>query len=529
MVASLVINLYYRVTFIEYLVSQAHLSSKDKYFIKHAAIRGNTDNAMSVDTADFAEPLPGHMQYISAYRLLLCRPSDRLTVPEHVVHPPQPDALQTSLIESWKAAEPGEESRIRLGKLLKELTHIINEKYGGYGEDGTKRFYVDIFGSVSWGGNTGHSGDVDLTVLDRELLHGYAPKLWRRLPDESAQNPVDYRRDYIPPPIEGLPGVYDTYNMQDTLVAAGFEHVETIAAASTPINKFIYQNLQCDLNVNDLGGWYNSSLLLHYCNLSPYVLRPMIHALKLWASSHNLNDPSGTKGPATMSSFCLTLMVIAYLQHIGQLPNLQENINVPEIIRPEDTSEHDVVWVSWGKDQGVKAHVGFNSQPIADWAPHDPDLTAADAIRGFFDYFSLHGISLYGDSFDRQTHIVSILQGGIVPRAKEYGQEVREAQQRRVTLMNLGVPLDRIKRSDEMIKQERLAEEARMGKGDKGIQPKNWGERKLVVQDPLLWMKNCAGMMSRDGLERWWATVDNTNRFIKLRGASFTLQDLLML
>lgn len=61
-----------------------------------------------------------------------------------------------------------------------------------------------------------------------------------------------------------------------------------------------------------------------------------------------------------MSSYCLTLMAIAYLQHIGHLPNLQADINVPEVCRPEDTSEHDVVWVSWGKEQGVKAHVGFS-------------------------------------------------------------------------------------------------------------------------------------------------------------------------
>lgn len=52
-------------------------------------------------------------------------------------------------------------------------------------------------------------------------------------------------------------------------------------------------------------------------------------------------------------------------------------------------------------------------------------------------------------------------------------------------------------------------------------------------------------MMSRDGLDRWWAvskkenikecvtevaqTVDNTHRVIKLKGKNFTLADLLML
>lgn len=74
-----------------------------------------------------------------------------------------------------------------------------------------------------------------------------------------------------------------------------------------------------------------------------------------------------------------------------------------------------------------------------------------------------------GEKFDRLTQIVSILQGGIVPRAKEYGQEVRESQQRRDTLLNLGVSLERIRQAEDMIRQERFKEEERMGKGDRGI------------------------------------------------------------
>ncbi|KAL0255661.1 hypothetical protein I308_100467 [Cryptococcus tetragattii IND107] len=222
----------------------------------------------------------------------------------------------------------------------------------------------------------------------------------------------------------------------------------------------------------------------------------MVHALKLWASSHKLNDPSGAKGPATMSSYCLTLMAIAYLQHIGHLPNLQADINVPEVCRPEDTSEHDVVWVSWGKEQGVKAHVGFSLSPPDDWKPSIPNLTAADAIRGFFEFFSLNGSApLRGEKFDRLTQIVSILQGGIVPRAKERGLKRKKEWER----------------------------------GTEAYQPRNWGEKKLVVQDPFLWFKNCAGMMSREGLDRWWTTVDNTHRVMKLKGKNFTLADLLML
>lgn len=115
------------------------------------------------------EPLPGHMESISAFRTLLKSPSDRVTCPDNVARPAEPDALQTSAIESWKATEPSRESRLRLLRLLNDLTYIINSKYKGYEEGGLKRYWVDVFGSVSWAGDTGHSGDLDLIVLVSNL------------------------------------------------------------------------------------------------------------------------------------------------------------------------------------------------------------------------------------------------------------------------------------------------------------------------------------------------------------------------
>ncbi|TYJ58512.1 hypothetical protein B9479_000720 [Cryptococcus floricola] len=478
------------------------------------------------------QPLPGHMQDISAFRQLLFTPSGRLTCPDSVAHPEEPDSLQTSMIESWRAAEPSQDSRLKLLRLIKDLTHIINAEYGGYAGKEGQRFYVDVFGSVSWGGDTGHSGDVDLIILDRQLLHGYVPTLWRRQPGEPERTPKEtlHKRDYLPVPIPGVPGCYDTMAMADTLKRAGFEDVKSVPTASTPINKFKYADLECDLNANDLGGWYNSSLLLHYCSLSPYVLRPMIHTLKLWSSSHDLNDPSGARGPATMSSYCLALMAIAYLQHLGHLPNLQEVVKVPEVSRPEDTSEHDVVWVSWGKEEGIKARVAFSLELPEGWVPKEKDLTAADAIRGFFEFFSLSGTTpLRGERFDRNSEIVSILMGGIVPRAKAYGQEDREASERQQLLENMGVPAHKIKSSNDEMRLARIAEEPMMGKGDRGIQPRKWGQNRLVVQDPFLWLKNCASQMSKGGLDRWWTTIDNTHRVMKLRGKSFTVSELIMM
>jgi hypothetical protein len=208
-------------------------------------------------------------------------------------------------------------------------------------------------------------------------------------------------------------------------------------------------------------GRYNSALILAYCEISPYVLRPLVHTLKLWASAHNLNDPSGARGPATMSSYCLTLLAIGYLQQRGHLPNLQARINVPIPSYPTDVDDPDLIWVSWGKSQGLAAHIAFSKSPPDGWVQKDKDWTAAGAIRGFFKFFS----SSSDSGFDREESIISVLNGGVVPRSERYLSPLQGT------------------------KESRMEKEPYMGTGVNGIQPSNWRERLLIVQDPFIWQK----------------------------------------
>jgi DNA polymerase sigma len=217
---------------------------------------------------------------------------------------------------------------------------------------------------------------------------------------------------------------------------------------------------------------YNSRLILAYCEISPHVLRPLIHCLKLWSKANHVNDPSGKDGMPTMSSYCLTLMAIGYLQHRGILPNLQEDVEVRVPDYPE-TEGKDVIWAAWGKPSGLKINVGFSDKAPADWEP-STKLTVSEAVRGFFSHFARTGS---GRAFQYNTQVVSILNGGIINRAKPQGQETQEAQQRKAA----GIPAP--------TKEEMIARETYMGKGDQGIQPRNWSERRLVVQDPFIWQK----------------------------------------
>ena len=71
--------------------------------------------------------------------------------------------------------------------------------------------------------------------------------------------------------------------------------------------------IQCDINVNDQLGLFNTQMIADYCRLIP-TLAPLLLAIKKWAKSWGLNNPSGHGGAASFSSYALTLMTIGYLQ-----------------------------------------------------------------------------------------------------------------------------------------------------------------------------------------------------------------------
>ena len=94
----------------------------------------------------------------------------------------------------------------------------------------------------------------------------------------------------------------------------------------------------------------------------------MIHTVKLWASAYELNEASGADGALSFSSYCLTLKAIAIMQHMGLLPNLQQNVEAALVEDPSQTEPH-AVWVAFGKNQGDKARIAFDQEPPPSWRP----------------------------------------------------------------------------------------------------------------------------------------------------------------
>ncbi|KAK4687028.1 hypothetical protein P7C73_g3092, partial [Tremellales sp. Uapishka_1] len=475
------------------------------------------------------KPVP---PFTSPYTQLLSLPSPRLSCPSYLWNPIPPDALQSSIIGAWRSTEMSPAKKAYIKRFLGVMTDVMNDYFDWEwhkGQRPDKRYEVDVFGSVSWGGESGESGDLDLVVIDRDLPQGYHPTLWRVPPEGQAPESFPTSRPSTPrgrvaPPNESLPPIYNIVRVAGALRDAGMQGVQSVSAASVPIVKFTdaSRKLVCDINVNDLGGWYNSSLILHYCLISPYLLRPLIHALKLWANAQDINDPSGSHGPATMSSYCLTLMAIAYLQHRGCLPNLQVNVPANASI-----TDPNIIWVGWTKDQGVAINVGFMKSPPEGWTSRDPDLTAAAALRGFFDYFSVP-FTTAARRFDYNAQIVSVLQGGVQKRAWGYMEETKREEMVKAQMRKDGYDNQTFIHAVRESTQKRREVEKDMGKGDGEIQPRNWGQHKIVVQDPFLWEKNCAGHMAKRGIERWQAAINQAHHLLTTKGARAELQSILV-
>lgn len=149
------------------------------------------------------------------------------------------------------------------------------------------------------------------------------------------------------------------------------------------------------------------------------MLRRICVCIKHWAKQRDLkcvaafvliaspadqkpSDPAGNNGPISVSSYTYTLMLIAYLQHLGSLPNLQSASRTASIPRKHFWSRpryHD--------KRGTEHDVTF-AQPLPTDHAAARTIGLVETLRGFFHFFA--------NDFDPDRMIVSIVRGGIVPR-----------------------------------------------------------------------------------------------------------------
>lgn len=101
----------------------------------------------------------GTKPYASPYYYSLTHPDPRSHIPDNVLVLAQQSPLSLAILESWKASEPSRENKETVVRIVNQVNAVLTERYGRMWN-----FVVEPFGSVSWGGETGDTADVDLTL-----------------------------------------------------------------------------------------------------------------------------------------------------------------------------------------------------------------------------------------------------------------------------------------------------------------------------------------------------------------------------
>lgn len=281
---------------------------------------------------------------------------------------------------------------------------------------------------------------------------------------------------------------------------------------------------------------FNSRLINSYCNLHPLV-RPLSVFIKFWAKRRGLNDPSGT--PTTFSSYTLILLVIAYLQHVDLLPNLQDAdliastgternrfFSTPKARARRSRVDRIVRSVGWDV-----TFVEYETTPEGYTAPA---ASLVDLARGFFHY--------YADEFDMERTAVSVWNGAPLERQRPFGTkkpaaevdaELVEALAQNGDLSSAEVlrqreedadlsafaaegtattepDLDSLAADLDALRQEGHARHAPAEPNSRSSspieyeeyeEPERWADNLLVVQDPFILTRNCPGNVAPDWVE----------------------------
>jgi hypothetical protein len=238
--------------------------------------------------------------------------------------------------------------------------------------------------------------------------------------------------------------------------------------------------------------------------------------VKFWAKQRRLNDPSGEHGAVTFSSYTLILLVIAYLQTLSLVPNLQSSdlitaANVrPSMFytRPRQSRNR--------KNPKTIPSTGWDTtfvERVPNWTPKDASLEAL--ARGFFNYFAnefdveSQVVSIAnGEPFERQNKFQDFFtkeQAAPVARSQPLGDgEMSSAEETRQAWEDnaLAALAEMDDRTPTMV-EETPADSRSSSPEEYGefVEPTNW-VHKFVVQDPFILTRNTAMNVMPDNVDR---------------------------
>jgi len=177
----------------------------------------------------------------------------------------------------------------------------------------------------------------------------------------------------------------------------GFRDVEFVNAR-VPILKFsdAFSGCHCDLSVNNEMAVRNTHLLRAYSKMDDRV-RPLVMAVKKWASARKIND--ATQG--TLSSYAIVLMCIHYLQ-CGCKPPVV--ISLQKYYPEYFSSDSDVNQLHY-----------FEPWKMIPCNTSENKLSVGELFVSFFQY--------YANVFSWDTQVISVREGCCVMKQKYKGFE----------------------------------------------------------------------------------------------------------
>ena len=162
--------------------------------------------------------------------------------PRQHIYPPlleNPSRFTKECIDSWQESLPPADVQETISRIIWNVNEVIASRWP------RMTFVVEPFGSVSWRGQTGSSGDLDLVLRDYSRPLGYTEDYWGQ---GGASNMK-------------LPSVYNMNVVARTLRDNGFIEVEPIKWATTPISEQGYSNPHFfhRMGLNEQSSTYNNS------------------------------------------------------------------------------------------------------------------------------------------------------------------------------------------------------------------------------------------------------------------------------
>ena len=268
-------------------------------------------------------------------------------------------------------------------------------------------------------------------------------------------------------------------------------------------------------------GLYNSKLLAAYCELSP-VVRPLCVFVKFWAKQRRLNDPAGSSGLTSFSSYTLVLLTISYLQSLKILPNLQDPTLIADLnikrrqffTRPKKASgrkSRQVVYASGGIGWDI-TFVEASEYLAAERGETVVAPSVGELARGFFEY--------YTSAFAMDRDVASISSGGIFERKSiDRSPPSPELTMDKLSIAGRGQLVveaeEEYQQSPEEVRRQKAEDDALQAMAEEDgrapatpmvvdavtstvlpgspgfVQPAIWTQQ-LIVQDPFILTRNTA-------------------------------------